>query len=240
MSEPRPFKRTFRPNNAIQPRTYLHDEDYAKDKNHYIRSYLIIQEDLKKILEFVEPCNKNLNSYSLRIQELFLRTCVEVESNFNAILLDNNYKSKKQLTIHDFFKVNKTHYLSDYKVYFPFWDQGKKVFRPFRDFKKGHFLSWYSAHQKVKHDKYRNFHHANLKNLINSVCGLLVLLSSQFYIFDFMTGSFMWLESDLKKPTDALGGFFSIQFPNWPKKSLYEFDWEELKNTEDKFNTLSF
>lgn len=241
MYQPKPFKRTFRPNNHLTGTSYIHDVSYAKDKHHYIRSFLIIQEDLKKILEFIEPCEQNLNSYSLRIQELYLRTCVEIEANFNAILSENGYSnSGKNLDIRDYHRTNKTHYLSEYTVYFPFWNHGENVFNPFKEFEDGHTISWYQDHQKIKHEKYENFHKANLGNLINSICGLLVLLSSQFYIFEFMTRSFMYMHSDFQRPVDALGGFFSIQFPQWPEESLYDFNWEELKNTTDKFSSLTF
>lgn len=241
MCQSKPYKRTFRPNSHATGFNYLYDEDYAKDKHHYIRSFLVIQEDLKKILEFIEPCEQNLNSYSLRIQELYLRTCVEIEANFNAILSENGYPVKgKNWTICDYYKINKTHFLSGYTVYFPFWNNGIKEFTPFKEFEEGHTISWYQDHQKIKHNKYENFHKANLRNLINSICGLLVSLSSQFYIFDFMTRSFMYMSADFQTPQDALGGFFSIQFPKWPSEDLYQFNWDELKNKTDKFNCLEF
>lgn len=96
MAISKPFRRTFRPNKHLESTVYMNDEGYALDKNHYIRSFLIIQEDLKKILEYVEPCDRNLVTYSLRIQELYLRTCVEIEANWAAILIENGYRVKKK------------------------------------------------------------------------------------------------------------------------------------------------
>lgn len=242
MAYSQPFRRTFRLNNHISGETYLNDKNYAVDKHRYIRTYLTILEDLKKILEYVEPCDLNLACYSLRIQELYMRTCVEVEANFTAILNDNQYRAakSKNLNIRDFSKVNRTHYLSDYEVILPFWSTGKKSIRPFEEFKSEQQLSWYRDYNKIKHEKYHYFHKANLDNLLTSVCGLLALLSSQFYIFNFMSNSMFWMSSDLKTPVDALGGFFLIQFPNWPEEEVYDFDWEELSGNTDSFGLLRF
>ena len=72
---------------------YLLHPKYASDPQHYIRAFLLIQEDLLKLFEYVEPCDENSDTISLRIQELLTRVCIEIEANFTAILKENTYSN---------------------------------------------------------------------------------------------------------------------------------------------------
>lgn len=67
---------------------------------------------------------------------------------------------------------------------------------------------------------------ANFKNLLNSVAGLLVLLSSQFGTQDFSPGeeSLTANGDSYYSGTPALGGFFHIEFPkDWSDAEKIRF-----------------
>ncbi len=100
---------------------YILHPKYADSSDHYIRAFLLLQDDLKKLFQYIEPSDTNLNTYSFRIHELLLRTCVEVEANFKAILKENGYKKSDKWTRHDYKKIEESHFLSKYKVKYPFW-----------------------------------------------------------------------------------------------------------------------
>ncbi len=70
---------------------YIKDKDYANDPAQYIRAFSIIQTDLERLFEYVEPSPESLLSYSYRIHELIMRICIEIEANFKAILSENIY-----------------------------------------------------------------------------------------------------------------------------------------------------
>jgi len=112
---------------------YLLHPKFASNPQHYIRAFLIIQEDLIKLFEYVEPSDKNLNTISLRIHELLTRVWIEVEANFTAILRENIYSKEieKWNLKEDYSLIEYTHRLSSYKVKFPVWRGEKHTYIPF-------------------------------------------------------------------------------------------------------------
>jgi len=231
---------------------YIVDRCYSDSPEHYVRAFILIQSDLQRIFEFVEPSDENLDTYSYRIHELFMRSCIEVESNFKAILKENIYnptdkkgkpRPEKSWNINDYRKVNKTHHLSAYKVYVPIWDGGRSVFEPFKQWSDSAELSWYQAYNHSKHDRRNKFKEANFENLLCSIAGLLVLLSSQFGVQGFSPGSTLRsVNTDSYYSTKpALGNFFHIEFPNdWDDSEKYDFNWSDLKNKSDRFQKINY
>jgi hypothetical protein len=257
MSYSKPFHRNYRgfvngPNSGYSQWAYIVDRSYAEAPEHYVRAFSMIQSDLQRLFEFIEPSDQNLVTYSYRIHELFMRTCIEVETNFKAILRENIYnpidkngdaRPEQKWNIHDYRKVNGTHHLSAYKVYISTWDGERSIFEPFKQWADSTELSWYQAYNKSKHNRKDEFKEANLENLLNSVAGLLVLLSSQFRTEDFSPGStLLSVITDSYYSTEpALGGYFHIQFPdNWDDSEKYEFNWSELKNEPDRFQKINY
>ena len=120
MSHPKPFHRNVRgfvpsPNSGYSQWAYILDHDYAMSPEHYTRAFIIIQGDLLKLFEYIEPADENLSTYSYRIHALLMRACIEVEAIFKAILKENIFnptdrKGKPRLennwNIDDFRKVN--------------------------------------------------------------------------------------------------------------------------------------
>jgi hypothetical protein len=75
MAEPKPYHRMRRGikdglNSRYSSWAYIKHKAYAKEPTHFIRAYLIIQNDLEKLFEFVEPSDESLRTYSYRIDEL--------------------------------------------------------------------------------------------------------------------------------------------------------------------------
>lgn len=70
---------------------YILHAKYAESPENYIRAFLLIQKDLIQLFDYIEPSDINQHCYSYRIHELLLRTCVETEANFRAVLSENGY-----------------------------------------------------------------------------------------------------------------------------------------------------
>jgi hypothetical protein len=257
MSHAKPFHRNFRafvnsPNAGYSSWAYIVDRAYAKNPEHYVRAFLLIQSDLQRLFEFVEPADTNLTAYSYRIHELLMRTCIEVEANFKAILKENIFnptksdgsaKPETNWNISDYKKVNSTHHLASYKIFIPIWDGTNSCFEPFKAWGGSAGLTWYQAYNASKHDRQKEFNRANFENLLNAVAGLLVLLSSQFGTEDFSPDSTgLAVTTDTYYSTSpALGGFFHIEFPNdWQESEKYDFDWSQLKVQADRFQKIDY
>ncbi len=255
MSLPRPFYRTIRsvrshPNARYSARAFVTDPEYAEKPEHYVRAWLLIQEDLKALFEYVEPSPECLDTYSYRIHALLIRTCIEVEANFKAIFSANNFTPpKRNLNIRDYRKVDATHHLSSYDVILPMWNEGGpgtyRVWTPFGAWRPargqadpgGLALPWYQAYNASKHDRLVQFKQANLRNLMGAVTALVVLISSQFADQDFARDETLSLSSELIPFRSTAGSFFRVKYPDdWSDDELYEFDWAVLRNEEHRFD----
>jgi len=181
-----------------------------------------------------------------------MRTCIEIEANFKAILKENIYNPtdrnenpipEKKWNIHNYLITNKTHHLSAYRVHFPIWDGTQSVFEPFKKWSNKTDLFWYQAYNKSKHDRMIEFKNANFRNLLNSIAGLLVLLSSQFETQNFEPGNtLLSVNTDSYYSTkSALGNFLHIEFPNdWSEEEKYDFDWSKLKKKSERFQKINY
>ena len=200
---------------------YIDHPGFADRPEHYIRAYEVLEKDLRALFEFIEPADQNLQTYSLRCYELLLRICTEVETNFKAILRENTYSKSRNLTVADFYKVNTSHYLSDYDVWVPYWS-GTDVRRPFLAWSSGRAqLSWYVAYNEAKHDRVANLHLATFGQVTDAMCGLVVLLAAQFHTHDFAPGPDILVWEGLEDGREsAIGQFFRVGFPSpFPRTS---------------------
>lgn len=255
MSIDRPFHKNYRAvkqgvNSGYSGWAYIVDKEYAKSPEHYIRAFYLIESDLKKLFEYVEPSNESIATFSYRIHELLMRTCIEIEANFKAILAENTYTPKKDsyknpiLNIGVYKKVDVSHHLSSYQVSLPIWNGGPKLFEPFKSWAVPKArLSWYQAYNESKHDRHESFKKANFGTLVEAIAGLLVLLSSQFGKQNFSTGGTLLSVNvdEYHEMESALGGLFRIRFPDdWSDEEIYEFDWTEIKNEPDRFRKFDY
>jgi len=150
---------------------------------------------------------------------------------------------EKRWNIHNYRIVNPTHHLSSYRIHLPIWAGSHSTFTPFAEWNSGQELSWYQAYNKSKHDRHHHFKQANVKNLLNAVTGLLVLLSSQFRTETFSPASRSLSVSGYEyyDGETAIGEFFRVNFPtDWSNDELYDFNWSDLKNENHRFNRIDY
>ena len=208
---------------------YIFTNGFAQNPQEYIRPLFIIQKDLQTLFDYIESCDDNLKCYSFRIHELLFRCCVEVESNFKAILSENGYSKNGDWNMNDYKKVEASHLLSGYEVGMPIWKGSSNIRKPFEAWANNKSLDWYNDYHDIKHSRTINFHKANLDNLINAVCGYVVLLSAQFCREDFIpSSSLLAAEGSIDGMETAVGGYFRVKFPNWPSSEQYDFTHHDI------------
>ena len=253
MSLPKPYHRNWRaiksgPNSGYSGWAYIIDKQYALLPTHYVRAYELIQADLEKLFEYVEPSPESLQTFSYRIHELLMRTCIELEANFKAILTENIYTPQQDrfgshiYNMSVYKKVDITHHLSSYEVSLPVWNGPERLFKPFADWKNGRGLTWYQAYNASKHDRHDEFKKANMEHLLTAVAGLLVVLSSQFCTESFSAGSRgLAVGYEYHEMEAAIGSLFRIKFPDdWPDAEMYDFDWSKLSAQSDRFAKFDY
>ncbi len=144
MSVAKPFHRNYRgikpgPQSGYSSWGYILDREYAKNAEHYVRAFTLIQSDLQSIFEYLEPGDECRTAYSYRIHALLMRTCIEVEANFKAILEENTFTPppKRSISMIDYRKMDVTHHLSSYEVILPIWNGTPPILTPFRGLEIG-------------------------------------------------------------------------------------------------------
>lgn len=258
MGHPKPYHRNVRgfipaKNAGYSSRQYILDPEYAKNAEHYVRAFMLIQNDLESIFEYLEPSDESLKAYSYRIHALLMRTCIEVEANFKAILKENTFRNPggASLNIHLYRKVDVTHHLSSYEVMLPIWNGAAGLWAPFAPWKiarglsnvSGVRLPWYQAYNASKHDRQDQFKEANFGHLVEAVAALLVLISAQFAKESFSAGlTGLAIGGSERHPMEAAtGSLFRIKYPDdWSDDELYDFDWSVLKSEPDRFQKLDY
>jgi hypothetical protein len=219
---------------------YVEDTRFAKDGEHYVRALALIQKDLLDLFDFIEPDHQNKDAYSYRTHALHMRTAIEVEANFRAILEENGYVKRDKngaaldpsdWNMRDFKRLERTHLLSHYEIMLPVWKgpADTRVRKPFAQWASGNALPWWDAYNAAKHDRHEKFAEANFANLIDAVCALVAILSAQFFRHDFSPGPVLLALEEGGAPAGyetAIGGYFWVRFPSWPAGEQYDFQWD--------------
>lgn len=230
--------------------------DYAIDNRNIldwsssIRAYNLLIDDFKKICEYVDPSEENSAVYSHRIYEVFIRACMEFESNAKGILKANGYvkidKNKKIIdenywNIDDYKKLSPVLKLSEYEVLINFWDNGRGgEISPFNNLADGEsgVLVWYQDYNKVKHNREKDFNLASFSNLLNALCGVFIILFSQYGVQVFNSYHNVTNYDDeggLDKIIYQDSSIFGIKTPDWNDNEKYDFDWNVIKDEENPF-----
>lgn len=239
---PKPYKRTSRPmeNGDYGGGDYQRHPEFANSARQFIRAFEIIQKDLMEVFDYVEPSELNKPCYSYRIHELHTRACIEVEANCTAILSENGYAKAGNWNMEDYKKLEVTHHLSSYEVRLPIWHGAGQIRTPFGPWKNATPLPWYQAYNQTKHSRHANFHLSNFNVLVDSVCGLVAMLASQFHLDDFGQ-NFIYAGGPGDGFQYAIGGYFLIRFPNdWSAEQRYSFNWQQLRNDPSPIQTLQY
>ena len=225
---------------------YVIHPDYADSPETFVRAFLLIQNDINELFNYIEPSDQNLKTHSHRIHELLLRTCVEVEANCKAILRENGYIKQSNWTVDDYRKIEQSHFISRYEVKIPTWQGQQSIRKPFNSWATSTpSLTWYQAYNKTKHDRHINFADANFENLMTSACALAALMAAQFLDHDFSPGP-MTLSINPGGPTDGfkpgIGGFFRIKYPDInaiPSTEQYDFQHKDIDFNADIFQKFT-
>ena len=147
------------------------------------------------------------------------------------------------MNMSDYKKINFTHRLSSYQVKVPYWSGSENLRTPFSAWSTDNSLPWYDAYNTTKHDRHSEFKEATFEHLLDACCGVLVVLSAQFWKRDFApSNDVLELSSGIDDGMEsAIGGYFRVRFPeDFPEELRYDFDWKQLKDEVDPFQTFDY
>ncbi len=244
MTISKPYYRIFRP--GCSNPNYICDPRNINNIGELYRSFKLLEFDLKKIFEFIEPNDNNLNTFSHRLYEILLRAATEFETNAKAILNANGYMSKSDFKMQDYRKLNKPCKMSEYEVILETWSPHKKKIKPFEAWKHTHTLNWYKAYNEVKHNRSTMFMKASLDNVLQALAGVFVILYAQIdylaetgLIREGRTMMFLVEDDGCTNPMQV-DSIFNIKRPSWKDAEKYSFDWDTLKIYPEPFQKYDF
>jgi len=246
----KPYKRIIKPthihqNNISIGHNHLNRTDYCNETRQLIHAFHIIQDDYRKLMDYVELHNENNSTFSHRIYELLLRTCTEFENNCKGILSDNIYTpDSRNLKITDYFKINQISNLNEYTVKIKNWFPEPLEIKPFEEWNANTYtpLFWYKAYNNVKHNRSENFQDANLKNLTYALSGLFIILVSQFdkNIFNQFQETMMSLSAS-DGYQSSQNSIFSFKYPSWTENDYVEnINQIDLENENIDYTLFNF
>lgn len=164
------------------------DEDYyikySKSNTEFFeKDFIVINEifnQLKLIFSFVEPIDKHLNIYSLKIRDLIIKASSEVETHWKELMRLNGY-SKKSLNTKDYCKL-KEFINFDLHLQLESYPTDT-VFKPFENWDcelPSKSLEWYKVYNNLKHDRSNTLNQATLYQAINAVAAVYTMAAMRY------------------------------------------------------------
>jgi len=136
--------------------------------------FLTIESDILHLSRYIEFTENNFSCYSMEVAQLLLRTCSEIDiiARQVCVNLDANTDAKNINSYHNVL-TDKFENLLNFPV---LMRRFGLRFSPWISWKNNQPPFWWTAHNRVKHERHEYFHDATLKNVLNAAAGLFVIL----------------------------------------------------------------
>jgi hypothetical protein len=221
--------------------TYFRDPRYATDRIDLIRGYHLLEKELLRICDFVEPADANVSCYSHQLFALLLRASTEFEANARAILTANGYRKSRNWNVNDYYRINAATRLAEYTVTLPIWTGSHRRVQPFSSWTKRKPLTWYQDYNAVKHCRASAFSSASLGNAVTAVAAVFAVVFAQFNVLAFDPHHDVYMYSENSGVLSHDSCLLHIELPtSWPSVERYDFDWDSLAGTHAPFQQYPF
>jgi hypothetical protein len=140
--------------------------------------YISLENDLEEISRFIELSENNLDTYSIELSRLLFATSSEVDVIAKQLCKLLNPRTKAHnITNYQSEITSKCPKFSHETIYI---ERYGLTYQPWINWSKGTSPLWWNSNNHVKHQRDLHFQEANLKNAINALGALLILL---FYYY---------------------------------------------------------
>ncbi len=136
---------------------------------------LAIEDDLDRLSRYIEFDEKNFECFSIEISRILLTSAAEVDVVCKQICKKLKHESSAE-DIHQYREEIKPVYpdIPDFKILIP---RHGLTLTPWDNWKEERGVPlWWTAYNKIKHRRDSEYHRGNLKNALNSVAGLFVMV----------------------------------------------------------------
>lgn len=132
-----------------------------------------LESDLIEISRNIEFCEKHYHVYSVELTRLLLSIGAEVDSVAKELCRIIDHK-KKPKDIDKYREIITSEWPKLYDVTVCFSRYNLK-FQPWKNWKNNDSPQWWKDHNKVKHERSKNYDKANLGNVLEGLAGLFCL-----------------------------------------------------------------
>jgi hypothetical protein len=176
----------------------------------------LLLESLDQILQYVEPDEAGLQTYSHKTRELLILACTEVENQWREFIQQASTQPiTGRLTTNDYVKLHAPLHLSEFTLHAKPYQHISPIC-PFEDWSTDEptrSLPWYHAYNQTKHDRSGNFDKATLHNCIHAVCASIVLQCVRFSPHALLRGT--------GSVQSLFGQLFAIELKECDRNSFY-------------------
>jgi hypothetical protein len=138
--------------------------------------FLALESDVERLARFVEFTSRNFDAYSVEMAHLFLAAASEVDVVARQLCskIDEDI-NPKELDMDKYRGALRRCYpeMEGASVAIPRYGL---VLRPWSNWQEDKNPYWWRDHNKVKHERGEHFSRANLKNVLNAMAGLFLIV----------------------------------------------------------------
>lgn len=134
--------------------------------------FLALEDDLYQLARYVEFTEANYDTYSIEIARVLLSASAEVDSVLKQ--LARRLSGDQELRNIDHYFDSVTGYSAKFIHFEVTIPRYGLTLRPWTDWRKEDAPKWWSAHNKVKHQRHEMFEMATLKHCLNAMAALLI------------------------------------------------------------------
>jgi hypothetical protein len=152
---------------------------FKTPKTHW-NYFLAIEKDLENISRYIEFSEDNLETYSIELTHILLSASSEVDVILKQIclLIDSSQTAKDIDRYRDLIK-NKLSNLINEEISI---DRFGISCKPWENWSGDQNPDWWRSYNNVKHRRHECFQEANLRNTINAVGALLIVVTYYYQL----------------------------------------------------------
>lgn len=147
-----------------------------------IEQFSLLTNQILNLFDYIKPSQVNKMSHGNVNRNLILLSCTEIEAQIIQILEINGYEKKERYTTNDFFEIKEFMKLDEFELTLKYYPEFGAL-SPFKNWDKSKptkSLNWLNSYNKIKHNREEYFEESTLENVLNSYCGLYILLVIQY------------------------------------------------------------
>lgn len=140
--------------------------------NHW-NYFLTIESDIDAISRFIEPCEDNYKTYSQELARILIASASEVDVLLKGVCEQIAPEAKAdKIGKYEVVIRDNIPQIFDFRLQIPRW--GLEL-TPWVDWTANHPPLWWTACNKVKHHRGKEYKRANLKHALNSIGALFIV-----------------------------------------------------------------